>query len=453
MSISIRLKLLGAFFIIALFVVGISYLNILQQNQLVKSGVRTQHSYARTQALLQMKNTASELDAEIISLLSSVEKNTAQAEGTPASDKKYKILASLDLLTKWKDEYQTNLDDTTQTKVSFVYQIDVLKNAIIDNSLEYINLREQGIQTDLAVNKYQALALSVATLKSEIDAAIDDELLTIQTSIDVADTSKKQADIISYIVSFTSFLVAIFLGVYLNKRIVGPVRKIRDAVLRIAKGDLEQSINIRTHDELGDLSSTFNAMTIKLKESRTALETQVKENTDKSAALSKQVVQTERSKAAIINLLEDIDAEKKKVELIVIERTNELRGEKARLLASINSLSFGFIIADMKHNIFLKNKAMADLLGPTNETNVNSVADISRILGEDFDVQAQIEKCLKGNVICEIKGIIFEKKFLRGVVAPITVVDEKNEMIGYVFLLEDIESAPKDTLSELFHKQ
>lgn len=131
--------------------------------------------------------------------------------------------------------------------------------------------------------------------------------------------------------------------------------------------------------------------------------------------------------------------EKEKVEKMVIDRTKELREEQARLLASINSLSFGFIIADMNHHVLIKNKAITELFG-LSDTDDISIDRISDILGKDVDVRIEVEKCVKDKKICEIKEIIFGTKFLRGIIAPI-ITKESEENIGYVFLLEDITEA------------
>lgn len=194
--------------------------------------------------------------------------------------------------------------------------------------------------------------------------------------------------------------------------------------------DFSGRILERNKDEFGILATTINKMLAALASSQ---EAQKQSNIN----LKEQVLETEKSKLAILNLLEDIEEEKRKVEVTVVERTKELSSEKARLLASINSLSFGFIIADTKDNIILKNKAMIELLNIP-ETHTVTIADITRIFGEHMNFKNEMERCNKNKKICEIKDIIFGSKILRGFVAPI--IDE-TETIGYVLLFEDITEA------------
>lgn len=51
---------------------------------------------------------------------------------------------------------------------------------------------------------------------------------------------------------------------YITKRITAPLREMNRVALQIARGDFNQSVKIRTHDELGELGQTFNHMTHEL---------------------------------------------------------------------------------------------------------------------------------------------------------------------------------------------
>ena len=437
--VSIRFKLLAALLAVAFFVIGTSYINVLQQRNVSSYSDKVDRLHVGAQALLQMKNATSELNTEIISIQDLVDVQGTQAEGSLASDKKYKILASLEIINKWKNEYKRNLSENLGTDATFIIDIDTLQSSITDSALEYMHLKEQGISDILTQRKYQTLVDSVDTLKRNIDTTITKEARTIQDSVYVSDISEKKATTINYIVSFLSVLAACILGIFLNSRIVGPVLKVRDAVIHIANGDLSQTIDVKTQDEIGDLSDAFNNMTKKLRESEISLGAQIKENEAKSTALQSQVTETEKSKKAILNLLEDIQEEKRRVEGVVVERTKELSSEKARLLASINSLSFGFIIADTKHQVLLKNKAIIDLFG-LKDADEMTIDHISELLGARFDIKSKVELCLEDEKVCEIKEIGYKSKFFRGIIAPI-LTPEDSRIIGYVFLLEDITEA------------
>jgi signal transduction histidine kinase len=53
--------------------------------------------------------------------------------------------------------------------------------------------------------------------------------------------------------------------------IVEPVRRLASATARIAKGELNEEIHVRTRDEIGELASSFNTMTRELKQTQSRL--------------------------------------------------------------------------------------------------------------------------------------------------------------------------------------
>lgn len=241
------------------------------------------------------------------------------------------------------------------------------------------------------------------------------------------------------------FVVIIIYVIYKNLLI--PLKSIQEGVDAIGEGDLNVKLKITKEmvgNEIGKLSETFNIMTSELKESYESLETKVQERTlqldEKVKEVSRSNSELEKSKADILKLLNDIEVEKGKVDQLVIERTKELRAEKSRLLASINSIPFGFIVADADNHILLKNNVITSMLH-LEDTPVTSLQEIGNFLGQGFDLNSAIMDCERGKKICEIKKIVFQSKIFRGIVAPIANVEELGEIIGYVFILEDITEA------------
>jgi two-component system NtrC family sensor kinase len=76
--------------------------------------------------------------------------------------------------------------------------------------------------------------------------------------------------IISGVISVVilSFLLSLLLTRFVNR----PIDKLLAATTKAARGDLDQAVGIRSHDELGELSQSFNNMISELKRSRNAIE-------------------------------------------------------------------------------------------------------------------------------------------------------------------------------------
>ena len=83
----------------------------------------------------------------------------------------------------------------------------------------------------------------------------------------------------SGIIILVALVLAIFAGLLLARRMVVPIRALRDGAVRIGSGDLGQRISINTGDELEALGEQFNAMAARLQESYAGLEGKVEERT------------------------------------------------------------------------------------------------------------------------------------------------------------------------------
>ena len=55
-------------------------------------------------------------------------------------------------------------------------------------------------------------------------------------------------------------VVAFLVTLFLSRRILSPVKKLRSAAQRLGKGDFSQRVDIKDKSEMGELASTFNAM-------------------------------------------------------------------------------------------------------------------------------------------------------------------------------------------------
>jgi two-component system NtrC family sensor kinase len=97
----------------------------------------------------------------------------------------------------------------------------------------------------------------------------------LDTTISLEDFEKERAQIynrmiISGIVSVVilSFMLSLLLTRFVNR----PIDKLLAATKTAAHGNLDQTVSIRSHDELGELSGSFNNMILELKRSRDAIE-------------------------------------------------------------------------------------------------------------------------------------------------------------------------------------
>jgi len=83
----------------------------------------------------------------------------------------------------------------------------------------------------------------------------------------------------SGVVIVAALSLAVLAGTFLARRMVVPIRALRDGAARIGSGDLNQRISIKTGDELEALGEQFNSMAAQLQDSHATLERKVEERT------------------------------------------------------------------------------------------------------------------------------------------------------------------------------
>jgi signal transduction histidine kinase/ActR/RegA family two-component response regulator len=104
-------------------------------------------------------------------------------------------------------------------------------------------------------------------------------LVFAELPIDEAYAPLYESALRSGVIILVALVLAIFAGLLLARRMVVPIRALRDGAVRIGSGDLGQRISINTGDELEALGDQFNAMAARLQESYAGLESKVEERT------------------------------------------------------------------------------------------------------------------------------------------------------------------------------
>ena len=130
--------------------------------------------------------------------------------------------------------------------------------------------------------------------------------------------------------------VSIFFGVLFSASITQPIKTLVRGTQHVAKGDFNKRIKIKTNDELGILSASFNFMS---REINTLLK-------------SKEVIINELKKAKI-----KLENYSKNLEKMVAQRTKELKEANDFLDTMINSLDQGLMVFgkdNVCHDVYTK---------------------------------------------------------------------------------------------------
>lgn len=112
---------------------------------------------------------------------------------------------------------------------------------------------------------------------------------------------KKNRTMSIYFTLIAIFFVSVMLALFIIRLVVKPVKQLVNATKRVAMGDLTVKTNVKTNDEIGILSSSFNKMIADLRNAHIEiqswnieLENKVEERTNKLRMAREQLVQSEK---------------------------------------------------------------------------------------------------------------------------------------------------------------
>lgn len=158
-------------------------------------------------------------------------------------DKQGNLIASVDTSRVLKGENLTYLDEVQE----FVEGNELVHKSTADMS--------KGIQGNNVIANHAHLG--------NPDWAVIVELPILEVYGPLARQIALSASIILLI-----FGLAIWVVVYLSRRITRPIINLRNAAIGIGEGNLDKEIQVETEDEIGELAKTFNLMIAKLKQQK-----------------------------------------------------------------------------------------------------------------------------------------------------------------------------------------
>ncbi len=151
-----------------------------------------------------------------------------------------------------------------------------------------------------------------------------------------------------------SILITSMLAVLYARRISVPIHKLSVAAIEIGKGNLDQTVNIQSKDEIGFLAEQFNRMVTQLKKYTTDLEKMVEERTQELKVMKERAESASQTKStflanmshelrtplnAIIGLSEMLyEDAKEKSDAVNIDPLQRINNAGKHLLDLINSI-------------------------------------------------------------------------------------------------------------------
>jgi len=129
---------------------------------------------------------------------------------------------------------------------------------------DYISPIYQALDTDKA-EKLEALRHSAVKINTDLKKLVNGAEKEMATALKDAESSKKSGSVFLIILTIAAVLVAVVLGLFISRYLTRGITALADVMKLIAKGDLNQQVDISSKDELGELAKDTNAMTKNLK--------------------------------------------------------------------------------------------------------------------------------------------------------------------------------------------
>ena len=183
------------------------------------------------------------------------------------------------------------------------------------------------------------------------------------TKIDKSDAMSFRTILILIFLSIfiSGGLIYLLIGYLISKKITDPMKDLTVGTQKVEQGDFDYVTNIKTEDEIGALSRSFDKMVATVKTSRAEIETKVAEQTGVILEKSKDM---ENQQVAILNILEDVEVEKDKAAL-----------ERDKMNIILQSIGDGVFVLDTKLNIIVANPKSAE---------INGISSVNDILGKNY---------------------------------------------------------------------
>ncbi|MDA1140867.1 MAG: ATP-binding protein [Planctomycetota bacterium] len=123
---------------------------------------------------------------------------------------------------------------------------------------------------------------------------------------------------------FIGFILFVFLGFmgltayWVGRSVIVPIEQLRRGTKIFAAGDLNHQVNIKTHDEVGELAHSFNEMAVDLRamiHQHSAAEEEVRTlNEELELRVKERTTELVKSKKAALNMMQDAEAARKAAE-------------------------------------------------------------------------------------------------------------------------------------------
>lgn len=256
---------------------------------------------------------------------------------------------SKEALYQYKDE--EHIDKWLQSIVKLKKDADFLENNDLNKTLDdYYIIADRLSGLTLSMEKRKSIEedkkVEYGKYVKEINQKRE-EMNAIVASL-TQDTKTNTVAMLFLMIFFSVFL-GLTVAFIITKSITDPIKKLMISAGKIAEGDLASRVEVGGRDEISSFADIFNKMATKLQKSKSEIDGVVKNQSEEIKEKQKFLKDQQK---ALINVLEDVDEENRKVSK-----------EKDKINTILQSIGDGVFVVDENYKIILFNKEAEEISG------------------------------------------------------------------------------------------
>ncbi|MEI6280617.1 MAG: ATP-binding protein [bacterium] len=220
------------------------------------------------------------------------------------------------------------------------------------------------------------------------------------------------------------------LNFLIDKNILKPIKKLYDGVGIIIHGDMNYKIEVDTKDEFGGLAKVFSDMVSANKNMNYEVEERIKSQTTEISAKAQEL---DSQKKAILNILEDVQKEKLKIDILAKDL------EKFKL--AVDNATDQIVITDKEGIVVYANKIIETITGYSPEETVGKKSGIlwgMQMPKEYYQNMWDIIKNQKRVFHSVIKNRRKSGEFYFANISISPVLDNRGDIVFFVGLERDV---------------
>jgi class 3 adenylate cyclase len=173
------------------------------------------------------------------------------------------------------------IDDTsTPSDNAALARIDSRIDSLMSESRQHLEQESEDLLSELDAREFPAVRRSLARVDSlrdqlseKIDAVRTEMLKVSYSAVATIRSEQTQAVLISAIVTLLAAIVGLIFANLVSGGIIRSVRQLLEGTRAVEAGQLDQSIEVTTGDEIGQLAAAFNRMVEQLRDNQRVRET------------------------------------------------------------------------------------------------------------------------------------------------------------------------------------